>query len=117
MLNKSALIIDIISCLRSIRALANVAVVAIMLSASQETHVAVRNAMRIGINPILCSGRPNQRSRIGSSSRDFSIGTKAITKGVIRAGLIAVGIAIPGGIVGYLLLEMLYQVLGPSDLH
>jgi hypothetical protein len=69
MLNKSALIIDIISCLRNIRTLANVAVVAIMLSASQETHVAVRNAMRIGINPILCLGRPNQRSRIGSSSR------------------------------------------------
>lgn len=47
----------------------------------------------------------------------LQIGSKAITKGVIRAGLIAVGIAIPGGIVGYLLLEMLYQVLGPSDLH
>lgn len=44
-------------------------------------------------------------------------GEKFITKQVIRAAVIGIGVTIPGGIAGYLFLELLYQILAPYELH
>ena len=40
-----------------------------------------------------------------------------MSKAAIRAALASVGYAIPGGVIGYLILELLYQAIKPGELY
>ncbi len=45
------------------------------------------------------------------------MGAKTITKALIRTALIGAGLTIPGGVVGYIILELLYQTIAPGELN